>query len=169
MKSVSKQTSKPGTSGEQRQEKLISSLAFSGLVMGLGGNQVCVGPYASFVTHVSQAFQDGGRGNTMSRDEAFIIKRHREVSRAGKQLMKSWTNGPSSLRKAAAQRAGSVDFLSQVSLSHPRYLCPCCFLYVWVLLSRSCFSPVPRQMLCHLGQDPSHLCVSVSPSVIGRY
>lgn len=39
----------------------------------------------------------------MSRGEAFIIKRHREVSRAGKQLMKSWANGPSSLRKGSLE------------------------------------------------------------------
>ena len=56
MKSVFKQTSKPRTSGQRQQEKWISSLAFSGLVMGLGANQVHVGPYASFVTRVSQAF-----------------------------------------------------------------------------------------------------------------
>lgn len=70
----------------------------------------------------------------MSRGEAFIIKRHREVSRTGKQLMKSWTNGPSSLRKAAARRAGSVDFLSQVSLSTLATFASCCSLYVSALL-----------------------------------
>ena len=56
MKSVIKQTSKPRTSGQQQQEKWINSLAFSGLVMGLEASQLHVGPYASFVTRVSQAF-----------------------------------------------------------------------------------------------------------------
>lgn len=93
---------------------------------------------------MSRAILGSGRDNTRS-DDGAQLSRDSGVSKTGKQLMKSWNNGPLFLSIIAALRAGYMDLLSEeVSLPHlPAFAFHfCCSLYLWVLLPGPC-SPWP--------------------------
>lgn len=66
---------------------------------------------------MSRAILGSGRDNTRS-DDGAQLSRDMEMSKAGKQLMKSWNNGPLFLSIIAALRIGYMDLLSEVSLPY---------------------------------------------------